>query len=192
MAAKDTASPQSILTDQFFYFFLRVRKSQIRKVVGAVNARYPEESTEQKARRLIAAQLPLSFLGGAMMHLPLLAPGVGQIFKILGFVGGTSVITRMHLYLIMEIALLYGKDIDDAARVPEMLAVAAATGLAAGAPILAGILDFNPLYALPTAGATASAVAQAIGEASIHFYSQAKQIPETSSSLSDASPAFAG
>jgi uncharacterized protein (DUF697 family) len=122
------------------------------------------------------------------MHIPLLAPGVGQALKVLGFVGGTSVITRMHLYLILEIALLYGKDIDDSARVPEMLAVTAATGLAAGAPMLAGLLDFNPLYALPTAGATASAVSMAIGEASIHFYSR-PALPADDASLQTEAPA---
>ena len=118
MPAQDLASRQSILADQFFYFFLRLRKSRIRAVVAAVNASYPEETAEQKARRLIAAQTPLSFLGGALVHLPMLIPGLGLTFEFLGFVGGTSAIIRMHLYLILEIALLYGKDIDDEARVP--------------------------------------------------------------------------
>jgi len=56
---------QSILTDHFFYFFLRLRKGQIRKEVAALNARYPQASIEQRARRLIAAQTPLSFLGAS-------------------------------------------------------------------------------------------------------------------------------
>jgi len=142
--------------------------------VEAVNAAHPGESAEQKARRLIAAQTPLSFLGGTLMHLPMLIPGLGQAFKLLGFVGGTSVITRMHLYLILEIALLFGKDLDDTARVPEMLAVAAATGLAAGAPWLLQALDLNPLYSLPAAGLTASGVAQLIGEQAIHYYARAQ------------------
>ena len=38
MPAQDLASRQSILADQFFYFFLRLRKSRIRAVVAAVNA----------------------------------------------------------------------------------------------------------------------------------------------------------
>jgi len=129
MPAQDLASRQSILTDQFFYFFLRLRKKRIRAVVEAVNISYPEESAEQKARRLIEAQTPLSFLGGSLIHLPLLIPGLGLTFEFLGFVGGTAAITRMHLYLILEIALLYGMDIDDEARVPEMIAVVAATSL---------------------------------------------------------------
>lgn len=171
MGAVELSSRQSILADQFFYFFLRVRKSRIRKVVEAVDSAYPDETTEQKARRLIASQAPLSFLGGALMHLPMLVPGIGQAFRFLGFVGGTSVVTRMHLYLILEIALLYGKDIDDQARVPEMLAVVAATGMAAGAPLLANALDVSPLLSLPASAIAASAAAQMIGEQAIRIYS---------------------
>lgn len=171
MPAQDLATPQSMLADQFFYFFLRLRKARIRAVVQAVNSSYPEETAEQKARRLIEAQTPLSFLGGALIHLPMLLPGLGQAFQFLGFVGGTSVITRMHLYLILEIALLYGMDIDDEARVPEMLAVVAATGLAAGVPLLANVLDVTPVFSLPAGGITACAAARMIGEEAIRLYS---------------------
>ena len=173
MLPKDSVLQQNILADQFFYFFLRLRKSQIRKVVEAVNASHPEESAEQKAWRLIAVQTSLSFLGGTLMHLPMLIPGLGQTLQLLGIVGGASVLTRMHLYLILEIALLYGKDIDDPERVPEMVAVLAATGLVAGAPTIAAALELNPLFALPAAGVTASMVATAIGEGAIQYYSKA-------------------
>lgn len=181
MLHKNLASQQSILADQFLYFFLRVRKNRIRKVVETVNASHPEESAEQKARRLIAAQTSLSFLGGTLMHLPMAIPGLGQALQLLGFVGGASVITRMHLYLILEIALLYGKDIDDSARVPEMAAVVAATGLAAAAPLVVGALELSALYALPAAGVTASMVATAIGEGAIQYYSKAIEISVDSS-----------
>lgn len=171
MPAKDAAARQGILADQFFYFFLRLRKDRIRKVVAAVNERYSDESVEQKARRLIDAQTPLSFLGGTLMHLPRLVPGLGYAFEFLGVVGGTSVLSRMHLYLILEIALLYGKNIDDEARVSEMLSVVAATGLAAGVSLLFGALDIHTLLPLPVGGITASATARLIGEEAIRLYS---------------------
>ncbi|MDR3557598.1 MAG: hypothetical protein P4L55_22805 [Syntrophobacteraceae bacterium] len=171
MPAPDEISRQGILADQFFYFFLRLRKDRIRKVVDAVNTRYPAESTEQKARRLIAAQTPLSFLGGTLMHLPRLVPGVGYAFEFLGLVGGTSVLSRMHLYLILEIALLYGKSIEDEARVTEMLSVVAATGVAAGVSFLSGALDIHDLLPLPVGGITAAAAARMIGEEAIRLYS---------------------
>jgi hypothetical protein len=164
---------QSLATDQFFYFFLRLRKQEIRRTVQALRARYADESQEQLARRIIASHSSLSFLGGALMHLPLLLPGVGQVLKLLGFVGGASALTRMHLYLILEIALVYGKDIDDQARVPEMAAVVAATGLAAGTPILLQALEISPIYAIPASGLSAVTVAQLIGNAAIQYYSGA-------------------
>ncbi len=179
---KDNTDPQhlqSILTEQFFYFFLRLRKAHIRRVVADLQARFPEETPEQLARRLISAQSQLSFLGGALLHLPMLIPGLNLTLSMLGFVGGATVLTRMHLYLILEIALLFGKDIDDQARVPEMAAVVAATGLALGAPFLMDALGVHPLLSLPGAGLTAFAVSRLIGEETIRLY----QTPVKSSTL---------
>ncbi|MFZ5449750.1 MAG: hypothetical protein ACOZFS_14060 [Thermodesulfobacteriota bacterium] len=169
----DSEHRQSFLTEEFFYFFLRLRKGRIRQVAWEIRSRFPDETPEQQARRLIAAQSQLSFLGGAIMHLPMLIPGLGETLKLLGVVGGGACLTRMHLYLILEIALLFGKDIEDSARVPEMAAVVAATGLAVGAPFLVNALDLNPLLALPAAGLSASTASQLIGEAAIRFYREA-------------------
>ena len=173
----DSHDMQSLMTEEFFYFFLRLRKARIRMVVEAIQARFPDETPEQLARRLISAQTQLSFLGGTLLHLPFLIPGLGQTLQLLGLVGGGTALTRMHLYLILEIALLHGQDIDDRARVPEMVAVVAATGLAAGTPLLLNALDLNPLLALPAAGLTASTVAQLIGDQAIRFYGQALAAP---------------
>jgi hypothetical protein len=133
------------------------------------------------ARRIIDSYTSVSFLGGTLMHLPFLLPGIGQALQLLGFVGGASALTRMHLYLILEIALAYGKDIDDEARVPEMVAVVAATGLAASAPLAFQALDLNPLFALPASGLTAAGVAHLIGETAIQHYSaeieRARSVP---------------
>jgi hypothetical protein len=111
---------QSLATDQLFYFFLRLRKGEIRRTVQVLQSRYPEESPAQLAQRLIDSKATVSLIGGTLLHLPLLFPGIGQALKLLGVVGATSLLTSMHLYLILEIALVFGKDIDDQARVPEM------------------------------------------------------------------------
>jgi hypothetical protein len=163
---------QTRLTDDFFYFFLRLRKGRIRKVVADVNARFPEESVEQRARRLIADQTQLSMLGGLILDLPTIIPIIGPALKVLGFVGGTSALVRMHLYLILEIALLYGRDIDDQARVPEMAAVVAGTGLAVSAPFVTDALGFHPLWSMATGGMAAVAMSRLIGESAIRYYSQ--------------------
>jgi hypothetical protein len=166
---------QSRLTDDFFYFFLRLRKDRIRKVVADINARFPEESVEQRARRLIEDQTQLSFLGGLILDLPTMIPGVGHALKILGFVGGTSALVRMNLYLILQIALLYGKDIDDQARVSEMLAVVAGTGLAVGAPFLADALGLHSLLSMATGGLAAVGMSRLIGESAIRYYGQPQE-----------------
>ncbi len=174
---------QSQFTDDFFYFFLRVRKERVRKVVRRLKDQYPDESPEQLARRLISSQSMLSFLGGGILHLPMLLPGIGQAWKLLGFVGGTSVLTRMHLYLILEIALLFGKDIEDQARVSEMTAVVAAVGVAASVPFLIRVLELNPVYALPSAAFSAVTVTQLIGESAIRFYRDTAQVPPETAAI---------
>ena len=178
MSADSTQAPerQSRLTDDFFYFFLRLRKDRIRKVVADINDRYPEEAVEQRARRLIAAQAQLSLLGGLILDLPTMIPYIGHLVKIVGFVGGTSTLVRMHLYLILEIALLYGKDIDDEARVPEMAAVVAGTGVAVGAPFMADALGLHPLVSMVTGGVAALTASRLIGESAIRYYSQPQEV----------------
>ncbi len=162
---------QTRVMDDFFYFFLRLRKQRVCCIVQMMKERYPEDTPEELARRLIASSSTLSFIGGTLMHLPALIPGIGQALTLLGVVGGASALTRMHLYLILEIALVYGKDIEDEARVPEMAAVVAATGAAAAAPLLVHALELNPLYAIPAGGLTATAVTRLIGERAIKLYS---------------------
>jgi hypothetical protein len=162
--------PQSLASDQFFYFFLRLRKGEVRRVVQRVRSLYPKESPEQHARRLILAQCSLSLVGGAILYLPQLFPVIGNVWKMAGFVGGASMLARLNLYLILEIALLYGEDIDDQARVPEMMTVVAASGLSAASPFLVNALDWHPAAAIPASGLTATAVSKLIGESAIAFY----------------------
>ena len=101
--------------------------------------------------------------------------------------GGTSALTRMHLYLILEIALLYVKDIDDQARVPEMVSVVLATGLAAGTPLLVRALEVNPLFALPAGGLTSATAAKFIGESAIRHYTRELPEPAARALILDAS-----
>jgi hypothetical protein len=167
---KAVGHTQSQFTDEFFYFFMRLRKDRVRKVVKRMQDQFPGESKEQLARRLIASKSGLAFVSGTITHLPMLIPGVGQALQLLGFVGGTSVMTRMHLYLIMEIALLYGKDIDDRARIAEMTAVAATVAAGTVAPFAVRLFDVNPLYALPVAAFSAAAVTHLVGESAMKLY----------------------
>jgi hypothetical protein len=162
---------QGLATDQFFYFFLRLRKSEIRRTVQTLRARYPDDSPEQLSRRLIDSHSRVALIAGAFSYLPFMLPWVGGALRLAGVVGTTSMLTRMHLYLILEVALLHGHDIDDEARVPEMAAVVGATGLAAGAPLLLDALESTPLLGLPVSMLSASAMTQVIGETALRLYS---------------------
>lgn len=182
-SAKKLPAPvrqQSLTADQFFYFFLRLRKGEVRRVVQRVRSLYPDETTEQLARRLIFAQCSLSLVGGGLLYLPAMFPVVGNVLKMIGFVGGASMLTRVNLYLLLEIALLYGKDIDDQARVPEMMAIMAASGLPAVTPLLVSRLNWHPAAAIPASGLTASATAKLIGEAAIAFYGRGHTLTQRS------------
>jgi hypothetical protein len=175
--AAAVARQQGVAADQFFYFFLRLRKGEVRRIVQRVRSLYPEETPEQLARRLILAQSSLSLIGGALLYLPMLFPIAGNVLKMAGFVGGASMLTRVNLYLILEIALLFGKDIDDQARVPEMLAVVGASGLSAASPLIVNHMGWHPAVSIPASGLTAAAVAKLIGEAAIALYSKPRDIP---------------
>lgn len=161
---------QSHAADKFFYFFMGLRKGEIRNRVAKMQADFPDLSPEQLARVLIAEQTPLSLLGGSLLHLPMLIPGIGPALKLLGIAGGAAVIMQMHLSLILEIALLFGRDIDEQARVKEMAAVIAASGLASASTMGSEALSFKPLLSMVTGGIAVTVVSHAIGEAAIRYY----------------------
>jgi len=70
----------------------------------------------------------------------------------------------------LEIALAFGKDIDDRARVPEMAAVVAATGLGSATPFLFRSFGLTPIYSIPFGALSTAAVTQLIGRSAIAFY----------------------
>lgn len=161
---------QSQTIDQLFYFFLGLRKGEIRGRVKSLQTRYPDETPEQLARRLVNAQLPLAMLGGTLVDLPLYLPGTGTALKLLGVVGGASALIRLHLSLILEIALLFGHDIDDRARLKDMWVVLCATALAAGAPLTARTLGLRSWYSMAVGVVSATVINRLIGESAVVFY----------------------
>jgi hypothetical protein len=181
-------TPQGLATDQFFYFFLRLRKSEIRRTVQTLRARYPDETPEQLSRRLIDSHSRVALIGGAFSYLPFMLPGVGRALRLAGVVGTCSMMTRMHLYLILEIALVHRHDIDDETRVPEMAAVVGATGLAAGTPLLLDALEWTPLLGLPVSMLSASAMTQMIGDTALRLYSGQLAIGDASAPLIGTAP----
>lgn len=175
----DNPKTQSMTIDDFFYFFLQLRKPRIRTIVERARKLHPEMTREQLAQRLIDSSGNLSLLAGSLLGVPLILPGVHVFLRYAGLFAGSTVITRMHLYLILEIAHLYDKDIDDPARVPEMMAVVAATEAAVTLPPIAlQLLNVAPVLRLAASGLTATALTRLIGHYAIRFYAEGAPTPQ--------------
>lgn len=190
MNSENLATPRKlgVAMDKFFFFFFGLRRSLVRERVTELKRNYPGESPEQLARRLINADTSLSLFSGALLHLPMLAPGVGLVFRLLGVAAVASAMTGLHIYLILEIALLFGRDIDDAARVPEILAIIAASGLTSGTPWLLRSVGLKPLLAVPVGTLTVAATRRLVVEAAIRYY---RRTPKESSAQWVPAPAGA-
>jgi hypothetical protein len=167
------ARTQSLTVDDFFYFFLQLRKPRIRAVVDRLCKLHPEMTREQLAQRLIDSSANLSLVAGSLVGVPLMLPGVNVFLRYLGLAAGSAMVTRMHLYLILEIALLYGKDIDDPERVSEMMTVVAATEAALTLPPIAlQLLSVAPVVSIATSGLTATALTRLIGRTAMRMYAE--------------------
>jgi hypothetical protein len=161
-----------LTTEKFFYFFMGLRKSEIRKQVLMMKERYPDEEPGQLARRFVAAQAPLSILGGALIHLPMLAPALGPPLKLAGIAMGSSVMIRLNMTLLLQIAMLYGHDIDERARLKEMAVIIAASGLASGTSLLPYVFNLEPRAKALIGGASVVSVSQLLGIAAIRYYNR--------------------
>lgn len=171
-----TSKPWGLAMEKFFYFFMGLRKGEIRKQVAMMKALYPEDDAHRMARRFVGSQAPLSLLGGALLQAPKLIPATAPpVLKLLGIATGASVMVRLNMTLLLQIALLFGHDIDDRARLKEMAAIIAATGLAGGASLLPQLAALTPTYKALAGGAAIAAVSQALGEAAIAYYGGAAE-----------------
>ncbi len=168
--ARSIGRRQSLAAEEFFYFFLRLRKNEVRRTVRLLEEQFPHDDLRRRARRLVDAKTGLAALGGGLLYVPGLFPAAGQFLKLAGVVGAGSMLTRMHLYLILEIACVYGEDIDDLARVPEMVAVVAATGVGGAAPQLLGGFQLAPWAMAGTGALSMATVTRLIGLTATRFY----------------------
>ena len=170
MQLSTSLSEHNLTADKFLYFFMGLRKGEIRRRITALKASYPDEGPEQLARRLINAQSTLSLAGGALLHVPVFMPGVGPALKLIGVAGAAAVLMRMHMALILEIGLLFGHDLDKPERLREIAAIIVASGLVAGTPLLTRALNLKSYSALITGGLTVSTASQLIGLAALRYY----------------------
>jgi hypothetical protein len=169
----DRLTTQSMTIDDFFYYFLQLRKPRIRFVVERLRKLHPEMTRDELAQRVVDSHARLSMIAGGLLNVPFTLPGVNVVLRYFGLAAGSAVITRMHLYLILEIALIYERDIDDPARVPEMMAVVGATEAAVTVPpVVLRWLGVAPLISIPASGLAATTLTRLLGRFAIRFYSQ--------------------
>jgi hypothetical protein len=161
-----------IASEKFFYYFMGLRKGDLSKQAALMRSRYPDDSTERLARRFIAAQVPLSLLGSALIHIPTALPAIGPAFRFLGLASGTTVTMILNMTLLLQIALLYGHDIDDRARLRELLAVIAATGISSSSTfVLPQLANLAPGIRAIAGGAATITTGQLVGEIAIKYFS---------------------
>ncbi len=172
MDQKSVAAPKlmSVTMEKFLYHFLGLRKGEIRRRVKLMKERHPGESPEHLARRMVAGHMPLSLVGAAIMHVPMFVPGIGPVLKGLGVAGGATTLMRLHTALIMEIAVLFGRNLDERARLKEIWTVMSLAGLASASPLLIQRFGMRPLVGLSAGISSVSAVSEIIGEVAIQYY----------------------
>jgi hypothetical protein len=159
--------------EKYFYYFMGLRKGELKKDMAIMKEQYPDDDADQLARRVVNAQVPLSVLGGAVLHVPFLVPGISPVLKFLGIATGTSVMVILNMTMLLQIALVYGYNIDDRARLKEMGAIIAASGLAGGSTLLPIFNTLSPNYRALAGATTVTTVSQLIGEAAIRYYRSA-------------------
>jgi len=178
----------SLATEKFLYYCMGLRKGDMRGQVAMMRSRYPDDTPERLARRFIAAQIPLSMVGSALVHLPTAIPLAGPAFRFLGLASGTTLMMVLNMTLVMQIALIYGYDLDDNARLKELLAVIAATGLASGSTALIPQLShLAPRFRALAGGAVITTTSQLVGETAVKYFSRKQISPAEADHLAGAS-----
>lgn len=174
----DKDNKQSLYMEEFLFFFMGLRKCHCRHMIGRLKRKYPSASARELARRMTNAQAALSFTAGVLARLQSGLSAGNSTLRLVGIAGRTIIISRMHVSLILKIALIFGKDIDDKARVPEILAVIAAT---VPALIITGsgnnskskaVAEETDIVSYATSGAAGAATAYLIGKAAVKYYTR--------------------
>ena len=184
-----STNPWGLSYERYFYYFMGLRKGELTKDMAMLREQYPDDDTHQLARRVVKAQAPLSLLGGAVLHVPLLIPSVSPVLKFLGIATGTAVMVILNMTMLLSIALLYGHDIYDRARLKEMFVIVLASGVAGGSSLLPYVNTLKLNQRALIGGASVMTVSQLIGEAAIRYYRKgpAKQ-PDTASTQASSAP----
>lgn len=156
--------------EKFFYYFMGLRKGELKKDIATMRAQYPNDDADQLARRVVNSQVPLSLAGGTLLQVPWLLPGASPALKFLGVSTGAALMVILNMTMLLQVALVYGCNIDDRARIKEMFAIVLASGLAGSTSALPQLSILRPGYRALVGGTAVATVSQLIGEAAIRYY----------------------
>ena len=165
-----------LATEKFFYYYMGLRKADVRNLVAMMQSRYPDDSPERLARRFISAQIPLSLVGSSLIHIPTVFHTLGPAFRFMGLASGTTVMMILNMTLVMQIAMLYGHDIDDRARLKELLVIITTTGLASSSTaLIPQLAALAPAHKALTGAAAIITTSQLTGELAVKYFSRSQK-----------------
>ena len=149
--------------DWLMTFLGQVNTEKVEATVNEVRAKYPNETTEQIAQRLIVEK---AFAGGRLGLLTNIIPPIAALFLGIELIATTKLQTEM----VYEIASAYGLDLKEPARRGEVLAI---FGLSLGADVLKTgltIVEIIPGIGAVVGASTNAALLYVLGQTACRFY----------------------
>ena len=149
--------------DWLMTFLGKVDTQKTAATVSQMRARYPNESSEQIANRLIIEK---AWDGGRVGLLANIVPPIAALFLGIELIATTKLQTEM----VYEIAAAYGLDLEDPARRGEVLAI---FGLSLGADALKTgltIVEIIPGVGAVVGASTNAAILYVLGQTACRFY----------------------
>jgi uncharacterized protein (DUF697 family) len=164
--------------DWIMTFLGKVDKSKVETTVSQIRAKYPHETAEQIAHRLIVEK---AFAGGRIGLLANIIPPIAALFLGIELIATT----RLQTEMVYEIAAAYDLDLEDPARRGEVLAI---FGLSLGADALKtglSIVEIIPGIGAVVGASSNAAILYVLGQTACRFYA-AKTAPTDITSMQQA------
>ena len=157
------AADNIIGIDWLMTFLGRADTDKIRQTVAEMRSRYPDETPEQIANRLIVAK---TWEGGRLGLLTNIIPPIAALFLGIELIATTKLQTEM----VYEIAAAYNLDLDEPARRGEVMAI---FGLSLGADVVKTgltVVEILPGIGAVVGASTNAAMLYVLGQTACRFY----------------------
>lgn len=149
--------------DWLMTFLGKADTAKVKQTVKEIRLRYPEETPNQIAHRLIVEK---TWEGGRLGLLTNIIPPIAALFMGIELIATTKLQTQM----VYEIAYAYGLDLEEPARRGEVLAI---FGLSFGADILKtglSVVEIIPGIGAVVGASTNAAILYVLGQTACRYY----------------------